>query len=111
MWPLLTLATAHLTPFNPILYKRLVDYTGAVVTVWAVKGWASPLLALLVARLRVGTPTREKWVIQRTSLAKLLLLTLVVNALQLMLLTAVARLYSRLPASFVMVVDAIRIVL
>lgn len=71
MWALLTLATAHLTPFNPILYKRLADHAGAVVTIWAVKGWASPLLALLVARLRVGTPTRDKLVIHRTSLAKL----------------------------------------
>lgn len=38
-------------------------------------------------------------------------MTLVVNALQMVLLTAIARLYSRLPASFVMAVGTILIVL
>ncbi|MBI4675345.1 MAG: DMT family transporter [Chloroflexi bacterium] len=54
MWTFLALATALLTSFNPILYKRLVGKAGPVVVVWGVIGLALPLLALFTWSL---TPT------------------------------------------------------
>ena len=46
MWAILALATALLTSFNPILYKRMLGDSGPVVVVWGAIGLALPLLAL-----------------------------------------------------------------
>ena len=59
MWAILALATALLTSFNPILYKRLHAETGPIVVVWGVVGLAWPLLALTTVGLSAVPPSAD----------------------------------------------------
>ncbi len=56
MWVVFALATAFLTSFNPILYKRLLGGSGPLIVVWAVIGLALPLLAITTFVLTPALP-------------------------------------------------------
>jgi drug/metabolite transporter (DMT)-like permease len=60
MWAILALATALLTSFNPIHYKRILRDTGAVVMVWGVIGLALPLLAFVTFALSPLLPQVDR---------------------------------------------------
>ncbi|MCB0033829.1 MAG: DMT family transporter [Anaerolineales bacterium] len=57
MWAVLALGAATLTSFNPILYKRMLRDTDAIVVVWGVTLLALPLLGFLNIILASSIPT------------------------------------------------------
>ena len=59
MWVLFALGAAALTPFNPILYKRILRDAEPLVVVWGVTLLALPLLALFALSLRPQLPQMD----------------------------------------------------